>query len=358
MIDYKTVKQLAFTFSPILISYGISYFRSIKSQVRANKPSVRPVPPHIRNVLNVLLLAAAIALTLSLPYFTPENILTDTSSRVSTSTELLFKRVREILRPDGQLTAMDEKLNERLVSIESRCLYLLFGPDALANCPFCDSDDPKSYLVYALPTILAPYLLNIGVLGLATSGPFGGREGNRWRMHVVLAAYVQAALDISMFWNINWKTNGRIFYAEELVYYHAWIRLGRYVAITVLDIAFAGLLWATSTNRLFVVPYSTAERVDAVGRAMEMTTSKLNAAGIVRNAAARDQDMRDKSNAYWQKEGEVMAEVMTSEGVSKAVSQALSTGRLNMERIEMEARNYSEKLIHVQEIPNTAATAS
>jgi hypothetical protein len=350
MINLQTVKSLGLTFAPFLISYALSYYRDIRSQVRANKPAVRAAPYHIVVVSNVLLSAAIAAIILSLPYFGPENIIKATNSRVSTSTALLFQRVAE-LRPNGALTELDQRLSEKLRSIDTRCLYLLWGPDVMVNCPFCNPDNPKTYFIYALPSILLPHLLNIGLLGLVTSVAIAGREGNRWRTQAALGGFIMAICEIFAFYNVPWHENANTFYSKDLVFWYSWIRMVRYIAIAVFDAGFAGVLWAASSNRLFVVPYTASERVDAVGRAMENTSRTLNIAGIVSNSAARDQELRRKSELYWQREEEVMREVMTSEEVSRAVSNVLGSGKLNMDQMDLDAKNFSERLFSVQEQP-------
>jgi hypothetical protein len=99
---------------------------------------------------------AAAFLVKSLPALSPENLFTRTESRLQIPTDVLFNRVAA-LRPDNRLTRSDEVLRTKFVNLESRLLYLQYGPDALANCPFCASDDPRTYLWYAVPAIVAPH---------------------------------------------------------------------------------------------------------------------------------------------------------------------------------------------------------
>lgn len=123
------------------------------------------------------------------------------------------------------------------------------------------------------------------------------------------------------------------------------MRTARGLGIALIDAGLAGLLWASSTNRLFVVPVSSAERLEDVTRVMEATRGKLGAVGIVRNVTVRDESLRKRGEAYWRREGEIMGEVMDEKEVVDGLRGALESGRVNVTAIEEEARKYAEDII-------------
>ena len=346
MIDWQGLKTLFFTLAPFLIPYLIRTFRRVQGQVHANVPARRPTPLPIRRyALNILFSAATLAFISTIPALAPENIFKATSSRLQIPSNVLWERVAG-LRPDHSLTELDEKLRTRLVTVDGRCLYLMYGPDVIADCPFCNSDEPLTYFYYALPSILLPHFFNLAALGLSTSSAVAGKEGSRWRLHGVILGSLLALGELFVYYKYDWKANARATRLEDLFPFHWTMCLVRGLGIAIADIGFAGLLWLTSTNRLFVVPPSASERVDNAIRELEIASGKLTAVGIVRNATVRNQGLRNASDAYWKREGEVMEEVMGEREVVDDMRAALSSGRINLPRIEQEAGKYADGLVN------------
>ena len=118
--------------------------------------------------------------------------------------------------------------------------------------------------------------------------------------------------------------------------------------IALADVLVAGLLWLSSTNRMFVVPPSAAERMETAMRLLENARGRLNAVGIMRNAVMRDEGLRRKGEAYWRKEGQVMGEVMDEREVVEGVRNALS-GRIQVAKVEEDARRYAESITGFQQ---------
>ena len=115
------------------------------------------------------------------------------------------------------------------------------------------------------------------------------------------------------------------------------------------DVLVAGLLWLSSTNRMFVVPPSAAERMETAMRVLENARAKLHAVGIMRNVVARDEGLRRKAEAYWRREGQVMGEVMDEREVVEGVRNALS-GRIQVAKVEEDARKYAEGITNFPDL--------
>jgi hypothetical protein len=292
--------------------------------------------------------AAAVALIATLPTFTPENLISRTSSRFQTPSDVLFTRLAK-LRPGNVLTANDEVLRSRLTSVDGRSLYLAYGPSTIADCPFCKPDDPASYLYYAIPSILLPHLLNLLVLGLATSGAISGKEGRRWRIHATLTGAALAVAELWIFHSYDWKANARTTRAGDITHFYWTMWTARGILVSLIDAGLAGLLWASSTNRVFVIPPSPAERLETVAKTLESNRGKLITVGIVRNVSVRDEPLRKRGEAYWRNEGEVMGEVMSERAVVEGMRNALESGRISVQEIEAEAVKYAEGITLSQE---------
>lgn len=152
----------------------------------------------------------------------------------------------------------------------------------------------------------------------------------------------------------DFKTNARVLRPEELDHFHWRVRTYRGIAICILDAAFAGLLWASSTNRIFAVLPNVAERTETAIKGLESVRGRLAAVGILRNAIARDEELRNKADAYWRREKQVMSEVMDEREVVEGVRNAIS-GRINMTKIEEDASRYADGILGWQD---AAAIAS
>ncbi|KAK9778822.1 hypothetical protein SCAR479_04445 [Seiridium cardinale] len=346
-ISWGTIKSLLLFFGPILLPKAIGYYRSFRAGPAAQGLTIKPLPPQVIRALGLLGATTLIYLLFSLPPFTPENLFARTQSRLQIPTDVLFTRLTA-LRPGNILTDTDTALRAKFVNLESRLLYLQFGPGVLADCPFCNAEDPRSYLYYAVPGVLAPHLFNLVVLSAATSGLMTGQEGSKWRTPAVLVSAVVAALDIYIVSTYNYQLNARATRLVELDMFFWSARVYRLVTFALINSAFAALLYLSSTNRAFATPPSPAERVEAVTRQLMVTKSKLNALGIVKNTAIRDEELRERMQSYWQHEGRLMREVMEEREVLEGVNDALSN-RINITGIQNDAETYASNILPQQQ---------
>lgn len=314
---------------------------------------MQPLPAAVARAILILAATATACLALALvPGLAPENVFARTQSRLQIPTDVLFTRL-SALRPDHALTAADDALRARFVNLESRLLYLQFGPDVLAGCPFCNSDDPRSYFYYAVPALLAPHLANLLALSAATSGFVTGGSASctRWRPLVVLVAAAAAALDLWVVGDYNHQANARATRLVDLDLFFWAARRWRLAGLALLDAGLAGLLWLAGTNRAFARPPAPAERVEAATRSLLLSTkSKLNALGIVKNTAIRDEDLRERMTAYWRHEGRLMREAMEERDVVAGVRDALSE-RIRIADVTRDAETYAATMLP----PPTAA---
>ncbi|OTA96705.1 hypothetical protein M434DRAFT_392641 [Hypoxylon sp. CO27-5] len=352
-IPWGTIKSLLIFFGPMLLPKAVSYYRSVRNApARAGIP-IQPVPPKALRSLIILIVTVLILLVRALPFFAPENIFVRTQSRLQIPTDVLFNRLAS-LRPDGILTPTDTALRTKFVNLESRLLYLQFGPEVLADCPFCNSDDPRSYFYYALPALLVPHIVNLIIVSLATSDLIGGPHGPKWRTTAAILGGLGATLDVYLASSYNYQANARATRLTELDFFFWDSRTYRLLSLAALDGALAFLLYLSSTNRAFANPPSAAERVEAVTRQLQMTKSRLNAVGIVKNTAIRDEELRARTQAYWQHEGRLMREVMEEREVVEGVNDALQN-RINIQDISRDADAYALNVLPriEQTVPET-----
>ncbi|KAK3304572.1 uncharacterized protein B0T15DRAFT_536969 [Chaetomium strumarium] len=344
-IPWGTIKSLLIFFGPLLLPKAIGYYRTVRAAPQIHGLKVRPLPSHLYRSLGILLTVSAVFLLRTLPILSPENVFRATQSRLQIPADVLFTRLAT-LRPQNRLTPQDLALRAKFASLESRLLYLQFGPDVLATCPFCASDDPRSYLYYALPDLAAPHLFNLVVIALATSALLtrGDRGAVGWRTPATLAAVAIAFVDVYLVATYNYNANAKALRLPELDHFFWTVRATRYVALACLDAGLALMLYLGGTQRAFVTPPSAAERVEGVVRALAGTKGKVNAAGVVKNTVLRDEELRGRSNAYWAHEVRLMREMMEEREVVEGVNDALQN-RIDIGGIERDAEAYAKAVL-------------
>ena len=207
-----------------------------------------------------------------------------------------------------------------------------------------------TYFYYALPTLLTPHILHLLALGLATSSLIAGKAASRWRTFAAMLGSGLAVLGCFFITTYDWKANARATRPEEYVHFHWQVRSLSGAVIAFADAALAALMYLSSTNRFFVVPATSAERMEVALKGLEQARVRLNAVGIIRNTVARDEGLRRKTDGYWVREGQVMGQIMDEREVLDGVRNALS-GRVHVATVEAEARKYAEGITALSDPP-------
>lgn len=339
----SSIRGLLVFFGPVLLPKAISYYRKAQNAPKQQGLTVQPVPKAASRALALLAVAVLALLLLSLPLFSPENVFHSTQSRLQIPTDVLFNRLAT-LRAGGALTPADEVLRARFVNLESRLLYLQYGPDVLAGCTFCSPDEPTVYYLYAATGVLAAHVANLFLLGLATSRPLSGRYGGPWRRTATLAAAGLAGVDLYLLSAYDHQANARALRLPEIDAFHWRARAYRLLALAGLDALLAFAVYLSSTNRAFAAPASAAGRAAGVAAQLASLKSKLNALGIMRNTLSRDEELRGRNAMYWAQEGSLMREVMEEREVIESVNDALENGRLDISSITRDAETYADSI--------------
>jgi hypothetical protein len=341
----NSIKSLLIFFLPILIPRGISLYRSIRNAPKQNGLAIKPLSRSVARVLGVLSLVCIGLLVLTIPIFAPENIFRVTQSRLQIPVDVLFTRL-SAMRPNNTLTEADNALRARFVSLESRLLYLQYGPDVVASCPFCNSSDPDSFMYYAIPALLVPHVLNLVVICVATSDMFAGHNtgASGWRTYATIAAATIATADLYLASTYSYKANARALRLEEIDFFFWTARTWRYVTLAALNAVLGFLIYLTATNRAFPVPRTPSQRLDEASRKLTSVKRKLNATGVVHNTTIRDDDLRQRGELYWLHEGKLMREAMEEREVVESVNNALEH-RIDIEGITRDADSYAEAVL-------------
>jgi hypothetical protein len=316
----KNIHTLLIVFGPFLIPKVLDWVNVARAASRS--VPIRSTPPRVKNALNLLLLSAVACLVLSFSRFAPDNIFLQTQSHIRTETSVLFARLRHL----RALTPDDDLLRAKFASVHNKMLYLTYGPDTLLNCIWCsasDSGDQQNYFLYHLPKLVAPHIIQLGVLGLATSS-LVGTEGSRFRTHATIAGLGMMVVEAWYMGTYDISANKRARTVQELDSVFWRVRFMRYIAFAVVDIVLGAVLWATSTNRWLAKSVSIAERLEATSRTAEETQNKMRALGLLSNSINRDSALRGVMEEYWRTEGQVMAETVQDEAVTEQINGVIS----------------------------------
>lgn len=331
-----SIQSLTLFFAPLLLPKALTYYRSLRSTPRTQ---IRPLPQKTSHALAILFLSGLLAFLSTLPVFHPENVFRATQSRLQTPAGVLMTRLSS-LHAVGE---WDERLRSVLDAggLEARLLYARFGPRVLVDCPLAKPGDlgaAKVFLLYAAPGILAPHLLHLLALGVATSTALSGREGGRWRTVAAIAGVVLGAAEFWFVAAYDDRVNQRSTRLNEVDFVYWKVLVWRGLAIAALDAALGWVVWLQATGRAFLSPTPPAERLVDHTKKLEAVLAKTRSLGILRNGVVRDAGLRAKVEAYWVKEGEVMKDVFEEPEVLEAQRAALR--RIDMEGVRREAEGF------------------
>ncbi|KAL5615123.1 hypothetical protein BROUX41_005182 [Berkeleyomyces rouxiae] len=337
---WVTFKSLAIFFGPILIPRAYAYYQSQRTAAARHGLAPQPLPTKAYHGL-VFLTSVSVFFVLQALLRAPANVFTQTSSRLQIPADVLFNRLAAV----NPLSAADEALRARFVNLESRLLYLQYGPAVLADCVFCSSERPTVYFVYALPALVAPHLLNVLAIALATSPLLAGRWTLRWRNPAVLVAIVLGTIDLYNVHAYNYKLNARALRLADLDMFFWRTNTVRLFGLACMNTVLTILMYLTATNRAFVQAQPAAVRVEAVNKSLSVVASKINAAGILKNTVSRNAQMRDHANTYWTSEARVTQQLMEDREVVDSVNDAVGNNRIDVSAVTRSAQLYATNIL-------------
>lgn len=325
----------------MLVGKGIGWYRSRKAQPQTKRQPIAPLTTRALFAIILLAVTAILFVLYATPLFAPENIFARTESNPGVTTNLLFKRLAQA----RNLTAYDDLLRDKFESKASKMLYFKYGPDVLATCPFCNSQDPTTYLLFAAPAVALVHLANAVIVGIATSEPLAGAAGVQWRGVATWAAVTLLAVDAYLLasWDPAGNEGARVL--RDVSFLHWTMRLGRLLAFAVLDAALAAMLFLSATRRMFVVPPTVSERIDAATAAVAAVHMRVRSANVLKNTIARDPELRAVDAAHWAEETATMQEAMESEEVVSSMRDALDNGRLDPQGVDTAADEFSHRVL-------------
>ena len=191
---------------------------------------------------------------------------------------------------------------------------------------------------------MIPHIFNLCIIALVTSGLFTGKEGAIWRTAGTIAAIAIAIMEVYFVSSYQYQDNSRATRVEDIDFFYWKMRIYRGIALAALDGVLGWVLYLSSTNRAFLTPPSTAERIEVSSRILDMARSKLSAASVLRNTIVRNDSLRGRSQDYWVHEGQMTRSVMEEREVVESVQNALEN-RINIATISADAETWAQNIM-------------
>ncbi|RVD80291.1 uncharacterized protein DFL_008192 [Arthrobotrys flagrans] len=339
MVSWATIQTTVFLFGPILIPKLIAIVRS----VNVRKTSTRAVDPRTRFGLNVLTLAVFLALASSSSYFQSENIITATGARLLlTPNDVLLRRVENLRLRQGLegLSSNDAMLLNTLRTREGRLLYAAYGPKALIECTWCSISDPSGYLYYSAPTIAAPHVANIAVLGLVTSS-LSSRVTRSFRIPATMAGLGVALGEFILLYNHDLLQNTQATLPTDINWYHWRLLTYRGLAIAIVNCLLGVMVYLSATGRYGFSGVSDLEKIEALSKSLDVGLSHVRTNLFVKSTTTRNESSLNNVSEFWRAEAANRRNVAIQlEDTKKQVLE-----RVNLDSINDEAFKFTSNLI-------------
>ncbi|KAF8544046.1 hypothetical protein BDD12DRAFT_817694 [Trichophaea hybrida] len=307
MVSWTAIQTLIIIFGPLLYQKLKPFYTS----TRTSLPPL-PLPKSTSHLLNLLFLTSLLSLLLTTPQLSTENIFTLTSSRLlQTPVDVLFTRLSRL----RDLTPSDDLLRSRLASKDARLLYASLGPRPLVECTWCTLKEPNTFVWYAIPSIVFPHLVHLGVMGVATSGVFSRYGGASWRTVATLLGAGMFAVEV--WYTMGYGRNGVARGEKDVVWTYWRVRVFRGVAMAAVDAGLAYVLWLSATRRWKVgwEGYVVEERVEETLRRLKRAGMNLRAGFFLKHTVWRDAELRGKAVEWWMRKVAAEKESMKGEEV-------------------------------------------
>ncbi|KAK9314931.1 hypothetical protein V1524DRAFT_430983 [Lipomyces starkeyi] len=253
----------------------------------------------------------------------------------------------------GRYNERTESILTKLSSPKARAIYAAFG-NAITDCSWCSIANESSYRIYVLPTLLWPFLAQIGVVGVSTalSKKLAAIRVSTSVMLAIAMVYVVWRL-----WSFDPSANingrGRVitqWLLDDLLRQRDEI-------LATFDIALAGITWLVGTNRWvldddagsFVSEHETIIRdFHDLERKLDDVLQKERSASMVRGTIINDDKLRLQFAQFWAEIAHEEKKLVEDAGVKTAMNEAREAD--NYDKLNDEAGKYSEAIVGVSKL--------
>ncbi|KAG0141333.1 hypothetical protein CROQUDRAFT_664008 [Cronartium quercuum f. sp. fusiforme G11] len=314
---WQTILIIAFPF----IYGSLPRIKAIYHRLRRNSPNQNSPTP-VTSRLSIkecyqklgwvrlgLLLILFSTIILRTTYFRPNksNPFTLTRLPLTTSTVSLTAALARIYRARGlpDTPVEQQRLVQRLTSLDSRMLFTVLGPDSLLNCRWCRPPSKESvhlndHLLYTIPRLASEYGLALISLGLITShAPSLDAKRRIWRIRIaasLLTYLIFECIFLSICISLptltmDTKHKGRMIGDKLYIIRHL-----------IFSFCFVLSTWSIliereESNTTALVKLGV--QIGSISHSLDNLVSRLRIAALQRSTIMRDEKYRLQSNQFW-----------------------------------------------------------
>ncbi|EGG02541.1 uncharacterized protein MELLADRAFT_72773 [Melampsora larici-populina 98AG31] len=199
-----------------------------------------------------------------------------------------------------------QRLLQRLTSLDSRLLYTILGPDSLLNCRWCrppskEANHTNDHFYYHLPRLASQYALAFMAMGLLTTNASSLESKRRiWRSRSSVTLIFGLILEmITVFvllhvpsLGMNAKNEGRML--GDKIYMIRHILFG-----CVFGICSWSVMTETQESNATALA-KVGIQIGSVTHQLDTLVSRLRVAALQRSTVMRDPVYRNQSNEFWE----------------------------------------------------------
>lgn len=207
---------------------AVRWLPGLISSPRPALPVRQPLPP-CAGAAKCLLVVSSLYHLYRL-VFPPYDLFIHNNLDILAQNTLLRDALRQSLRSStGDYSPVEDLLLTRLKVLDNRYLYARLGHRPMLECLWCTH--ALDYFLFALPSILWPYVceaLVLGVLGwrVVGGGPGAERRSERWRGVMAWTLFGAAVAEIGVKW--AWEVvavQGDCAHVSAILYKHTRLQL-------------------------------------------------------------------------------------------------------------------------------------
>lgn len=309
----KSFQGLLIPLAPFLITKGYNWLTKARKEL--NSKSVIFVSQDNWAVIWILVACALVQIMVYIPLASPPiNVFIATESRMQTSGDVIARRLQKLFGDQYEIAPKSltsgrgfidyDLLVSRLTSSDGRALYALYGTEAYGGCQWCRTDQPSTFFIYTLPSLILPHLLHFLPVLLVTSSEvgffsFATTSSKQWYFVASIAGLIFAVAEVYAMYqapnmpsfmtsikdsltpdNINW-----VFWSS--VKLRAW-------GFAIYDLTLALLVYLSAAGIVFETHEITAVRTSKIIKDLDGAVGKLRSSILLHtNVISKSSEMRE-----------------------------------------------------------------
>ncbi|MBW0527616.1 hypothetical protein O181_067331 [Austropuccinia psidii MF-1] len=227
-----------------------------------------------------------------------------------------------------------QRLLQRLNSLDSRLLFATIGSDSLLYCSWCRTPNSKEpsyiadHLIYTLTRLAIKYAFLITSLGFLTTGASKANSKRRlWRIRLSTAAIIYFSFEICFFSFIAVIPSAIIAMDQSRMLWDSMFGIRILMFIILHIIAWWSVITEPEENHLSVVA-QLGLGIALASAELDTLVNRLRLAALQRSTIMRDQVHRNQTNAFWEN-AEHQAKLAARSQAIKNLKDSMGLGQVN-----------------------------